>query len=223
MYFFSRMLLRDHPRVCGEKRFSAVFQRAMSGSPPRVRGKVFQLRGQGIQTRITPACAGKSCDGMQEIEGLSGSPPRVRGKVNGAGELPVIGGITPACAGKSPAGGKDDTYDWDHPRVCGEKGYPARYHAAAAGSPPRVRGKACRAAIPYSLDGITPACAGKSGLHLWSFQRTEDHPRVCGEKVKCCHGVGSFWGSPPRVRGKGRRGERTLRVQGITPACAGKR
>ena len=48
--------------------------------------------------------------------------------------------------------------------------------------------------------GITPACAGKSLSSATINQ-----------------------GSPPRVRGKGRRAIRALRVSGITPACAGKR
>ena len=39
MHSISCLSCRDHPRMCGEKRFSAVFHRAMSGSPPHVRGK----------------------------------------------------------------------------------------------------------------------------------------------------------------------------------------
>ena len=49
----------DHPRVCGEKRFSAVFHLATSGSPPRVRGKVYPGDTTNKSQGITPACAGK--------------------------------------------------------------------------------------------------------------------------------------------------------------------
>ena len=53
----------------------------------------------------------------------------------------------------------------------------------AAGSPPRVRGKARTSTILHTSHGITPACAGKSfsivaGAHIY-----QDHPRVCGEKI----------------------------------------
>ena len=53
-------IIRDHPRVCGEKLkfIAAVF--SMWGSPPRVRGKGPAKRGVGRQPGITPACAGKS-------------------------------------------------------------------------------------------------------------------------------------------------------------------
>ena len=49
----------DHPRVCGEKRFSAVFHRAISGSPPRMRGKVRHVSTGFCHFGITPAYAGK--------------------------------------------------------------------------------------------------------------------------------------------------------------------
>ena len=53
------------------------------------------------------------------------------------------------------------------------------------------------------VDGITPACAGKSGKAEWPSPVNWDHPRVCGEK----------W--PNRIS--------CWLAAGITPACAGKR
>ena len=50
---------RDHPRVCGEKLLVLFFQRGEPGSPPRMRGKVEQLKPKGIPVGITPAYAGK--------------------------------------------------------------------------------------------------------------------------------------------------------------------
>ncbi len=51
---------KDHPRVCGEKKFGDIADNKAQGSPPRVRGKASSsallLRLGGI----TPACAGKS-------------------------------------------------------------------------------------------------------------------------------------------------------------------
>ena len=52
-------LRRDHPRVCWEKRFSAVFHRATSGSPPHVRGKGLLYVLISEPFGITPAYAGE--------------------------------------------------------------------------------------------------------------------------------------------------------------------
>ena len=91
------------------------------------------------------------------------------------------------------------------------------------GSPPRVRGKGFLEQQPPVRIGITPACAGKSGLLCYAPHGQGDHPRVCGEK-KGGTGYGlDNKGSPPRVRGKDLsewwRGQKNR----ITPACAGKR
>ena len=51
---------RDHPRVCEEKNFLLLMTSRRSGSPPRVRGKVFEQVYTRIPFRITPAYAGKS-------------------------------------------------------------------------------------------------------------------------------------------------------------------
>ena len=71
-----------------------------------------------------------------------GSPPRVRGK-DSRGSYPAVRfRITPACAGKRSARRCSLMGSGDHPRVCGEKAQLVCGRIAAAGSPPRVRGKA---------------------------------------------------------------------------------
>ena len=70
---------RDHPRVCGEKRFSAVFQRAMSGSPPRMRGKEDRVLRGVLRVGITPAYAGKR-DILNFTHDFTGDHPRVCGE-----------------------------------------------------------------------------------------------------------------------------------------------
>ena len=50
---------KDHPRVCGEKFFTAPAMLPIAGSPPRVRGKDENPYTQKPLTGITPACAGK--------------------------------------------------------------------------------------------------------------------------------------------------------------------
>ena len=56
----ARGSLGDHPRTCGEKKFSVRRQVCTPGSPPRMRGKV-AFGGDNIDALgITPAHAGKS-------------------------------------------------------------------------------------------------------------------------------------------------------------------
>ena len=49
----------DHPRVCGEKEFACKDGSAITGSPPRMRGKVYRSDFSFIVSGITPAYAGK--------------------------------------------------------------------------------------------------------------------------------------------------------------------
>ena len=51
--------LWDHPRMCGEKCSVSVLSCYEVGSPPHVRGKVFDAASFMFEFRITPACAGK--------------------------------------------------------------------------------------------------------------------------------------------------------------------
>ena len=193
---------QDHPRVCGEKYHSRAWKDAVSGSPPRVRGKVPQPGVEGCRLGITPACAGKRRTGpavrdrswdhprvcgekrpdwKNEVE-LVGSPPRVRGK-DAIQRHPSCGfGITPACAGKRRTDSKTTLSHEDHPRVCGEKTPFSENSFTKSGSPPRVRGKGVVCIIRGRAGGITPACAGKSVRILQLLRVDKDHPRVCGEK-----------------------------------------
>ena len=133
---------------------------------------------------------------------FEGSPPRVRGKER-VYFLPfTVDGITPACAGKSPGHSAGESGNWDHPRVCGEKGVTPTDTRPFSGSPPRVRGKGRGGNSGPPAPRITPACAGKSLPALAGSRRTRDHPRVCGEKRLDHAGILAGQGSPPRVRGK---------------------
>ena len=85
-----------------------------------------------------------------------------------------------------------------------------------------MRGKDDSNVISRLDTRITPACAGKSKFFKGIGERTEDHPRMCGEKEKA--ELISLYnkGSPPHVRGKGYTTLEDLHLTGITPACAGK-
>ena len=193
----------DHPRVCGEKRFSRYWVVSPKGSPPHMRGKdssgseIFPVFG------ITPAYAGKSmgaliadaaerdhprmCGEKTSASSLfntaAGSPPRVRGKELRVETCFSHDGITPAYAGKRVSRSRAKTGEWDHPRVCGEKTVIHKNDRIAQGSPPRVRGKVLGTGKGCDGVGITPACAGKRMVFAGRKSRTWDHPRVCGEKL----------------------------------------
>ena len=155
-------VVKDHPRMCGEKLGHTIDHLHTAGSPPHVRGKEVQLGEIDLQDRITPACAGKSSPSQpfssacrdhprmcgekgsffSPSAGRAGSPPHVRGKEKPHHYLPCVFGITPACAGKSRRSRGRQAAAADHPRMCGEKLTRRFNYGTEVGSPPHVRGKA---------------------------------------------------------------------------------
>ena len=85
-----------------------------------------------------------------------------------------------------------------------------------------MRGKAHKASMTLHRSGITPAYAGKSFQSDQSKATAQDHPRLCGEKLKTAVKDGVYTGSPPPMRGKGDRFPALDPFRGITPAYAGK-
>ena len=188
--------------MCGEKPGCVLSWLVLPGSPPRVRGKVNDIRFRKTNSGITPACAGKSTKqekqqgkardhprvcGEKDVDVIPpapqiGSPPRVRGKVSRLSQLMAETGITPACAGKSTTPRSQAPALGDHPRVCGEKRLLHFFGFCVIGSPPRVRGKAVVILLCVATFRITPACAGKRSTMLPQEATIRDHPRVCGEK-----------------------------------------
>ncbi len=95
------LALQDHPHVCGEKRTVSSAFSFVSGSPPRVWGKVCGNTQQSNCGGITPTCVGKrytshgppyliadhphvcgeKCGNSINCYVIIGSPPRVWGKV----------------------------------------------------------------------------------------------------------------------------------------------
>ena len=159
----SKVLLVDHPRVCGEKSIRVSSPVPQLGSPPRMRGKVFTL------------CF---------LWAKAGSPPRMRGKAGGKDPESSLVGITPAYAGKSSVISSAKPTPRDHPRVCGEKFGNTALFVSKWGSPPRMRGKVDTRPLCSRSMGITPAYAGKRNCGIVKRSLALDHPRVCGEKTK---------------------------------------
>ena len=162
-------LVRDHPRVCGEKVFTSCYMRWLWGSPPRMRGKADILHGFQRPVGITPAYAGKSLSCLinpppaqdhprvcgeksrpqESLWREQGSPPRMRGKANELDDMRALPWITPAYAGKRVPQAVRQCVRWDHPRVCGEKCMHFRDLKEMPGSPPRMRGKG----LPHTETG----------------------------------------------------------------------
>ena len=184
----SKMPIKDHPRVCGEKPHQRPLSLRSPGSPPRMRGKVYMRCCACLPPRITPAYAGTRCSGPLhsynprdhprvcgekdsaplDIDCIWGSPPRMRGKeINFCTILGKMG-ITPAYAGKRPSAPRPAPAGLDHPRVCGEKCQPGPRCPGWAGSPPRMRGKGAHKPLRLLDRRITPAYAGKSFHSLHS-------------------------------------------------------
>ena len=69
---------------------------------------------------------------------------------------------------------------------------------------------------------IPPRMRGKVKRQQATAPPGQDHPRVCGEKFRAYAMIWQEWGSPPRMRGKGRFESPRCRAVGITPAYAGK-
>ena len=127
--------------MCGEKDCVREAINQLTGSPPRMRGKVSGNGRRFHRHGITPACAGKSQRQSGHNEAYRdhprvcgeklypklvsrnriGSPPRMRGKVLERIADAAVAGITPAYAGKRAATWTSTARARDHPRVCGEK------------------------------------------------------------------------------------------------------
>ena len=105
--------------------------------------------------------------------------------------------------------------------MCGEQIASLSCFIHRSGSPPRVRGTVPHKCAWRKRHGITPACAGNSGLGGVADGASRDHPRVCGEQSSVYFDLISGKGSPPRVRGTEDRLPDTDGAYRITPACAG--
>ena len=85
-----------------------------------------------------------------------------------------------------------------------------------------MRGKVKPVFRAVWIAGITPAYAGKSFHNACQIILSQDHPRLCGEKLDG-YSQSNFWtGSPPPMRGKADKFLIPSTCVRITPAYAGK-
>ena len=156
-----RLVMWDHPRVCGEHPRDTAPRVQTRGSSPRMRGT---LRPQGRDAAcpgIIPAYAGNTSPVPQSNSSASGSSPRMRGTLHSRNFITQLTGIIPAYAGNTFRPVMVGVRPRDHPRVCGEHEPLVPSVCDVLGSSPRMRGTQT---IPMKT--------------IW---RIGDHPRVCGE------------------------------------------
>ena len=201
---------------------SAHLRTLQNGLCPAWTGKSAHIAIQAHEQWDHPCVYVEKTNRRSERFTQQGSPPRVRGKAAVRAGNRARAGITPAWAGKSFCASALKINTKDHPRVCGEKSTTWTLLENHEGSPPRGRGKVSYCSSSGLRMRITPAYAGKSSNRRAAGRARRDHPRVCGEKVILCHFLSSFLGSPPRMRGKGVTVDASARIDGITPAYAGK-
>ena len=176
------LLLRAHPRACGENPARCRGGSRTEGSSPRVRGKRPGWPSQPGHFRLIPARAGKTwvtawptpsprahprvCGenyGVEiELFDGYGSSPRVRGKPRDVDRAPQPPRLILACAGKTRFPLDDAPLRPAHPRVCGENAGAGDALPHRGGSSPRVRGKLLRHRQERARVRLIPACAGKT-------------------------------------------------------------
>ena len=103
----------------------------------------------------------------------------------------------------------------------GEHSFLGTHPISLQGSPPHARGAPFFAFFAVLSCGITPACAGSTGLAGDGAISDRDHPRMRGEHDKLQERLARFLGSPPHARGALSIVSGFGVPRGITPACAG--
>ena len=151
---------RDHPRLRGEHRESALPENHVLGSSPLTRGARVHCEAHGLGCGIIPAYAGSTnaklmpCTSRRDHPRLrgeharkstsftvpSGSSPLTRGALLAMGNNGGIVGIIPAYAGSTISKVLEVSAVKDHPRLRGEHMVNELHLSGNAGSSPLTRG-----------------------------------------------------------------------------------
>ena len=165
-----------------------------------MRGNHSVLLVMPIASGTIPACAGEPVEGKADphfygdyprvcggtlanlrrdwsAQGLS---PRVRGNLCISCHQIATERTIPACAGEPRAHPRPERLRKDYPRVCGGTIISVEDRSSMMGLSPRVRGNQSHSALPASVRGTIPACAGEPLNASTKCCQTEDYPRVCG-------------------------------------------
>ncbi len=151
-----------------------------------------------------------------------GSPPRVWGRHHEQAIVVLQPRFTPTRVGKTLPAILARNALAVHPHACGEDYGPARKKAGGAGSPPRVWGRLELCSRQAGKSRFTPTRVGKTWTHRNFSRTTPVHPHACGEDVQGTTLACSVYGSPPRVWGRLRLGQREGTELRFTPTRVGK-
>ena len=184
---------------------------SLSGSSPRIRGKLrsadLALLESGLipahtgkTRRETPCCCryrahprayGENRQAGVPGSGAFGSSPRIRGKLLPADDVVVVTGLIPAHTGKTVIGVTAWMTLRAHPRAYGENQGEEYKDICAWGSSPRIRGKLNSAPVQNTPTGLIPAHTGKTCAHRECKSLRRAHPRAYGENtVRVRSGIG---------------------------------
>ena len=175
-----------------------------------------------VPIRITPACAGKTREGLPGLR-RAADHPRMRGEdMTHLTEATKTSGSPPHARGRLSHSSSVMYRDADHPRMRGEDLARSPDCCGLVGSPPHARGRPLGDVAQRAYARITPACAGKTGGGVLGWLVWGDHPRMRGEDSLRARGRGLPAGSPPHARGRPPVSRPRSGNTWITPACAGK-
>ena len=188
-----------------------------------MRGKVCRRDAPENRGRITPAYAGKRSTPSRFPEKQQDHPRLCGEKFQSVHRWTFFIGSPPPMRGKEFCNACKVVNFRDHPRLCGEKVKRSSVSVFLLGSPPPMRGKAWLLYHRGEFFRITPAYAGKSQHRERDSGKSEDHPRLCGEKFLTDKFSRSNVGSPPPMRGKAQSWQAASFAYGDHPRLCGEK
>ena len=157
-----------HPHVCGEGDSSSWKTAQLSGSPPRVWGRLVDLQIGPRRHRFTPTCVGKATVAAVPCTSVNGSPPRVWGRRVEQLVSRSRRRFTPTCVGKAQRGCPSRSRGSVHPHVCGEGVILGSSLMSDSGSPPRVWGRRAGETSHHPAPTVHPHVCGEGGPRIRS-------------------------------------------------------
>ena len=206
-----------HPRMRGERSNGRRFQLADHGSSPHAWGTHRLDDRVELFRRFIPACLGNALRLRGDLEPFA-APPRMRGERAarlmvqefGDGSSPHAWGtrldigrdhlfprFIPACVGNAftrfPKPGPITV----HPRMRGERRYPATQTLSSPGSSPHAWGTHQSLPLPSLPPRFIPACVGNAPNARSCSEPSTVHPRMRGERdIPLPRGVAPIGSSP---------------------------
>ena len=227
----------------GERRLAERCSYTPDGSSPHARGTPQQHHTEALPLRFIPACAGNATTITPRFTAKTvhprmrgerslrlaihwrkvGSSPHARGTP--IEQDPQIPGsrFIPACAGNARPRDCCPEIEAVHPRMRGERSWPAASVWPNRGSSPHARGTPGVTVVQAASVRFIPACAGNASAAQSRRRPPTVHPRMRGERLKriaCC---GEIFGSSPHARGTPSDAARARAMRTVHPRMRGER